>query len=241
MKQTTNYKLKKPEYTDIADIADINSNMDILDKELKEHKHNVSSITGLGNSATKNVATTVASGNINPVTSGAVYSAISNIKTNNRTHIVISTYDIKNPLKSNADYICNSVNASSILKTALSSINNGGKIELLDGTYNLSYQDTELEISKSITIEGQDFNTVIKQPVDADAGEAKAIFNITAQNVNIKNMMLSDADISSPVSMINQSAQGTIYDSIFFIFNSSESSVDNSCIEGTGNCNFTRI
>ena len=241
MKQTTNYKLKKPDYTDVADIADINSNMDILDKELKEHKHNVSSITGLGDSATKNVATTVASGNINPVTSGAVYSAISNIKTNNRTHIVISTYDTKNPLKSNADYICNSVNASSILKTALSSINNGGKIELLDGTYNLSYQDTELEISKSITIEGQGFNTVIKQPVDADAGEAKAIFNITAQNVNIKNMMLSDADISSPVSMINQSAQGTIYDSIFFIFNSSESSVDDSCVEGTGNCNFTRI
>ena len=39
MKQTTNYKLKKPDYTDVADIADINSNMEILEKELKEQTH----------------------------------------------------------------------------------------------------------------------------------------------------------------------------------------------------------
>lgn len=48
MKQTTNYKLKKPEYTDVADIADINSNMDILDKEFKEHTHTKTQV-GLGN------------------------------------------------------------------------------------------------------------------------------------------------------------------------------------------------
>ncbi len=48
MKQTTNYKLKKPDYADVADIADINANMDILDKELKEHTHTKTQV-GLGN------------------------------------------------------------------------------------------------------------------------------------------------------------------------------------------------
>jgi len=36
MQETTNLKLKKTDYSDVADIADINANMDILDK----HNHN---------------------------------------------------------------------------------------------------------------------------------------------------------------------------------------------------------
>lgn len=38
MKQTTNFKLNKPDYTDVADIADINANMDIIDSELKSQQ-----------------------------------------------------------------------------------------------------------------------------------------------------------------------------------------------------------
>lgn len=34
MKQTVNHKLNKPDYTDVADIADINANMDIIDANL---------------------------------------------------------------------------------------------------------------------------------------------------------------------------------------------------------------
>lgn len=34
MKQTENHKLNKPDYTDVADIADINANMDIIDANL---------------------------------------------------------------------------------------------------------------------------------------------------------------------------------------------------------------
>lgn len=36
MQETTNYKLKKPEYNEYADIADINHNMDILDEEVNK-------------------------------------------------------------------------------------------------------------------------------------------------------------------------------------------------------------
>ena len=34
MTETENLKLKKPDYTDTADIADINANMDIIDENL---------------------------------------------------------------------------------------------------------------------------------------------------------------------------------------------------------------
>ena len=34
MQNTTNYNLKKPDYTDFADIQDINDNMDIIDQKL---------------------------------------------------------------------------------------------------------------------------------------------------------------------------------------------------------------
>ncbi|MGP1568489.1 MAG: hypothetical protein ACTTHM_07210 [Peptoanaerobacter stomatis] len=66
MKQTPNYNLKKPDYTDVADIKELNTNMDILDKIIKSiadgqftveeakrlfsligHKHNTSDINNL--------------------------------------------------------------------------------------------------------------------------------------------------------------------------------------------------
>lgn len=111
----------------------------------------------------------------------------------------------------------------------------------MDGTCNLQYDEEPIKLTKSITIEGSGYSTVIKQPIDSGAGEAEPIFNITGQNVTIKNMMLCDAEVTSPVSMIIQSAQGAIYDNIFFIFNAYEEGCENSCIEGKENCNFTRI
>jgi len=36
MQETTNLKLRKPEYNEYADIADINHNMDILDEEVNK-------------------------------------------------------------------------------------------------------------------------------------------------------------------------------------------------------------
>lgn len=151
----------------------------------------------------------------------------------------VASYDTKNPLKANADYICTSSNASLILKTAINATAQGGKVELLDGTYKLQYSDSTIELAKPITIEGSGYNTVIQQQIDTSNGEAKPIFNITGQNVKIKNMMSCDAEVSSPVSMIIQANQGTVYDGVFFIFNASESTSDNSCIEGKNNCNYT--
>ena len=43
MQYTSKLKLKKPDYTDVADIADINENMDILDEEISELKSHAGS------------------------------------------------------------------------------------------------------------------------------------------------------------------------------------------------------
>ena len=196
---------------------------------------------GLGTAATKGVTTTVSSGNINLVTSGAVYSAINNLNINNRTHIVVSTYDTKNPLKANADYTCTSTNASSVLKTAINAVALGGTVELLDGTYNLQYDEDAIELTKAINIVGSGHTTTIHQPFDEVGGEAKPIFIISGQNVRLKGVMLCDKNVTSPVAMIEQQTQGAIYDDVFFIFNAGESSGGGACIKGYNDCNYTRI
>ena len=45
MQNTTNLNLKKPEYTDFADIQDINDNMDILDDALHDTQNSVATFT----------------------------------------------------------------------------------------------------------------------------------------------------------------------------------------------------
>ena len=196
---------------------------------------------GLGTAATRAYTTAVSSGSASLVTSGAVYSAINNLNINNRTHIVVATYNTKNPLKANADYTCTSSNASSVLKTAINAVANGGEVELLDGTYNLQYNEDAIEITKTVTIQGSDYNTVINQPADEYAGEAKPAFIISAQNVRLNRLMICDKNISSPVPIIKQQAQGAIYDDVFFIFNASEIGGGGGCVRGSGDCNFTRI
>lgn len=197
-------------------------------------------LSNIATGANKTVVDTALSAtSTNPVQNKVIYNAMQNL--NSRTHIVVASYDTKNPLKGNADYTCTAANASSVLKTAISAVADGGKIELLDGSYYLQYSEGTIEITKQIAIEGSGYKTTIHQPVDTGAGEAKAIFTLNAENIKIKNMMICDANISSPVSMILQNKQGAVYDGIFFIFNGSESSCDNSCIEGSGDCQYTRI
>lgn len=196
---------------------------------------------GLGTAATKGVATAVANGNTNLVTSGAVYTAIGNLNINNRTHIVVSAYDTKNPLKANADYTCTSTNASSVLKTAINAVALGGTVEFLDGTYNLQYDEDAIELNKAINIVGSGHTTIIHQPADENSGEAKPIFIISGQNVRLKGMMLCDKNVTSPVAMIEQQTQGTIYDDVFFIFNAAETSSYGACIRGANDCKYTRI
>jgi hypothetical protein len=53
--------------------------------------------------------------------------------------------------------------------------------------------------------------------------------------------MISDAVVSSPVTMIEQSADSVTYDDVFFIYKASAEECNNHCVIGSGNCDYTRI
>ncbi len=164
-----------------------------------------------------------------------------------KTHVVIATYNTQNPLKNNADYVCASTNASAVIRQALAAVQPGGKIELLDGTYNLQYENfgEGIVINKSVCIEGPaSRSSSINQPKDQEGDEANPIFTIDAHNVTIKNLNLYGVanTCSSPVSIIKQNKTGAFYDNLFFTMNS-PSTIRYSCIEGVSgaNCTLTRI
>lgn len=110
MQKTTNLQLNKPDYDDVADIADINENMDIIDEAIGNksdsgHTHTLTgndivgilpiakggtgattasaarTNLGLGTAATKAYTTSVTSGSTSLITSGAVYKVMSDVET----------------------------------------------------------------------------------------------------------------------------------------------------------------
>lgn len=204
------------------------------------------SALGLGTAATYSASGTVTAGSAALVTGRAVDDYFKAQKINNRTHIVIATYDTKNPLKANADYTCTASDASTVIKKALSEIREGGRIEFLDGTYQLQYLYREGEITidkQGITLTGAGYSTNIIQPKDAYESETQHAFIINADNVRIKDMMICDAgaEVTLPVSIILQKKEGAIYENVFFIYNADEPGCGNACIEGQDSCRFTRI
>ena len=77
MQKTTNLKLNKPDYTDVADIADINANMDIIDK----HNHNNGADLTNVNAAKlggKLPNAYALSGNLKPVATSGSYNDLTN-------------------------------------------------------------------------------------------------------------------------------------------------------------------
>ncbi len=168
--------------------------------------------------------------------------ALNNLGVKNRTHIVVAAYDTKNSLKNNADFTCNSGNASAVLREALKSIKTGGKIELLDGTYNLQYEENGEGINinvENITIEGQGYTTQIKQASDASTGESNPIFTINCAGVYLSNLRLEgvNTSVSKPKNMVVQKALNITYKNIQFNYNAYKTN----CIEVRSYCPETRI
>lgn len=80
MKNTTNYSLLLPDETDFYDIGDANSNMEIIDAQMKNNQEKVDSTTTAINSHISNKA------NPHAVTKAQVWlSNVPNVSTNNQT------------------------------------------------------------------------------------------------------------------------------------------------------------
>lgn len=104
MKQTANYKLNKPDVTDAVDIAYLNENMDIVDRELHKSLKNDVAVTiaqggtganttanaranlGLGAAAIKEVDTSPTVYSTNLITSGGVKAALDEKASSSHNH-----------------------------------------------------------------------------------------------------------------------------------------------------------
>lgn len=90
MQTTTNYKLKKPEGTDVVDIQNFNDNSDIIDHELKAHATSLSDMKQQQTTNTDNIATNTSNitglkkkkiycGNVDATSTSTSYKASSGI------------------------------------------------------------------------------------------------------------------------------------------------------------------
>ena len=58
MTNTTNYNLKKPDYTDFVDVEDFNDNADAIDAQMKSNADGISSLEIVASMLIKNQFTT---------------------------------------------------------------------------------------------------------------------------------------------------------------------------------------
>lgn len=93
----------------------------------------------------------------------------------------------------NAHYICSANNAQTTIQTAINALPaNGGKIVLLEGTYNIS---NEIALNKAnITIEGMGRGATVLQ-----TSGSNTIFNITSSDCKVSDMTIKQSNSSRPL------------------------------------------
>lgn len=111
MKETTNLKLKKPDFNDFYNVEDFNYNSDVIDRSIKEvkdiaeskapknHTHNASDIDGIST----NAKGTSFDNSINGMAATNVQDAIEENKT--------SILKLQNELGTNKSILANNINA----------------------------------------------------------------------------------------------------------------------------------
>ncbi len=137
----------------------------------------------------------------------ALEDKISDGKAATASTIVIATNDSKN--KETADYICDGTNDGAIINTAIQSMQNCGKIVLLEGNY---YINETIIVSPGIILEGMGPGTCLNIS-SSTAGAQDAISSNTmlkmTNSSQIANMKIVYASDNACQSMIG--GQGTWY------------------------------
>lgn len=99
--------------------------------------------------------------------------------------IVVSASDSKN--KANADFACTGTNDDVTVQNAISALPaTGGKVVLLDGTYNVG---SKITVPSNVTIEGQGNSTILK--IQPNSSTLTAVFGISAvSDITFKNFKI---------------------------------------------------
>lgn len=112
--------------------------------------------------------------------------------------------------KNLADYICDGTNDAQQINAAISAASAGTEIILLDGKFNIR---EKISVNKNdLTIRGMGCSTTLEQAELAGSTTA-LMFDITADRLKLKDMMLVDIDVNYPQYLI--STYGDVYECEF--------------------------
>lgn len=123
-----------------------------------------------------------------------------------------------------ADFICDGSNDSQQINSAISSAKAGTEIILLDGKFNIT---EKINLNKpDLTISGTGYSTVVEQVNNNNT--TSIIFDISADRIKIKEMMLVDVDVDYPQYIIRSSKEVAEceFKRIFFILKSQKNNID---------------
>ena len=175
MKQTTNLKLNKPDYTDIADVGKLNENSDILDREVND-KLSISKGGNVNGNVTFNgeinmnktltakaivgecLENAVKENSQKPITSGAVFSGLAEKSDRSHTH--------ENATQS---------------KAGLLSPNDKKKLDSISEGSNKTTVDTNLNSSSSNPVQNKAVTNALAQKSDKNHTHELSDINFTEE------------------------------------------------------------
>ena len=117
MANTTNYNLKKPAYSDTADIADINSNMDIIDGQMKTNANGVSA----NNTSIENIEGGIAYRLGNTNTTGVTLAVGTYVYVSGNSTLADGLYKVSTAIAAN--YTLSSSNCTAVSGGGLNALN----------------------------------------------------------------------------------------------------------------------
>ncbi len=170
---------------------------------------------------------------------------IDNVKNNTvkrNSEIVIASENSSERVRKSADFICPAEDSSIVFQNAINSIDVGCSVFVASGDYKFK---STVNINKMLYIYGCNNRTNLCQ---AGADNVKAVFNITADDVELKNLKFSDSKGNSSEPMIYIQAVNTVIDTCWFEqYQNSKLGVNSLCFRNCSafmrivNCCFARM
>lgn len=175
---TSNYNLKKPDYSDFVDIVDLNGNMDIIDSELND-KINASDVYTKTEADSKlNLKANLA----DVYTKTQVDDLLESAGGESYSTIVMGT-SAAGYTAADVDYLCDGSNDSTQFTAALGALpSTGGQILLLEGTY---YPSSVSIAKNNVTFKGMSAATVLSGPTTYSS-QSTTLFTITNGTKGLK-------------------------------------------------------
>lgn len=127
-----------------------------------------------------------------------------------RCEIVVASENSDQALKKKADFICPESDAGGVFKQALDAVENYGIIRVLTGVY---YFTSTVNIDKPVIIQGGNNGCRFQQKA---ADSVKAILNITARDVELRNMCFADGKGNSSEPLIYVQGENIVVDTCWF-------------------------